>query len=50
MGMVIPGEDLTVNLNLEHIDMRDGAVFLKVVTTNQGGEEVLEGGIDPHIL
>jgi fatty acid synthase subunit alpha len=42
VGMVIHGDELIVNL--QHIGMRDGAMVLKVITTNQCGEKVLEGG------
>ena len=41
VGMVIPGDELTVKL--KHIGMREGALLLKVETTNQRGEKVLDG-------
>ncbi len=41
VGMVLPGDELTVQL--KHIGMREGALVLKVETTNQRGEKVLEG-------
>lgn len=44
VGMVIPGDELSVNL--KHIGMRDGAMVLQVTTTNQRGEKVLEGGAE----
>ena len=41
VGMVVPGDELTVKL--KHIGMREGALVLKVETTNQRSEKVLEG-------
>lgn len=44
VGMVIPGDELTVNL--KHVGMKNGKMILKVTTTNQRGEKVLEGGAE----
>lgn len=41
VGMVLPGDDLTVKI--KHIAMRDGNKVVKVETVNQRGEKVLEG-------
>ena len=42
--MVIPGDELTVDL--KHIGMKNGKMILKVTTTNQRGEKVIEGGAE----
>ena len=42
--MVLPGEELTVNLR--HVGMRDGNIVVKVETVNALGEEVLEGSAE----
>ncbi|KAI0033531.1 fatty acid synthase [Vararia minispora EC-137] len=41
VGMVLPGDDLTVTL--KHTAMRDGNLVIKVETSNQHGQKVLEG-------
>jgi fatty acid synthase subunit alpha len=44
VGMVLPGDELTVNIR--HIGMRDGNLAVKVETVNQRGEKVLEGSAE----
>ncbi|THH15787.1 hypothetical protein EW146_g4747 [Bondarzewia mesenterica] len=41
VGMILPGDELSVKI--KHIGMRDGNMVIKVTTSNQRGEEVLEG-------
>ncbi|KAF5389975.1 hypothetical protein D9757_013855 [Collybiopsis confluens] len=41
VGMVLPGEELTVNIR--HIGMRDGNIVVKIETVNALGEKVIEG-------
>ncbi|KAE9399788.1 fatty acid synthase [Gymnopus androsaceus JB14] len=44
VGMVLPGEELTVNIR--HVGMRDGNIVVKVETVNSSGEKVLEGSAE----
>ncbi|KAJ3886618.1 hypothetical protein GG344DRAFT_81530 [Lentinula edodes] len=44
VGMVLPGEQLTVNLR--HTGMRDGNIVVKIETVNVLGEKVLEGSAE----
>jgi fatty acid synthase subunit alpha, fungi type len=44
MGMVIPGDELSVTL--KHIGMKNGVMVLSVTTTNQRSKKVLDGGAD----
>ncbi|KAI0311286.1 acyl transferase domain-containing protein, partial [Amylostereum chailletii] len=41
VGMILPGDELTVAL--KHTCMREGNMVVKVATSNQRGEKVLEG-------
>ena len=41
VGMVLPGEELTVRL--KHVGMRNGDMVIKVTTVNANGEKVIEG-------
>ncbi|KAF8843701.1 hypothetical protein BDN67DRAFT_963867 [Paxillus ammoniavirescens] len=41
VGMVLPGDELTAKIH--HIGMRDGNMVVKVETSNQRDEKVLEG-------
>ena len=41
VGMVLPGDDLKVNLR--HIGMREGNIVVQVETANDRGEKVLQG-------
>ncbi|KAG1725865.1 MaoC like domain-containing protein, partial [Suillus occidentalis] len=41
VGMILPGDELKVNIR--HIGMRDGNMVVKVETSNQREEKVLEG-------
>ena len=40
IGMVLPGDELKANIR--HIGMRDGNIVVRVSTSNQRGEKVLE--------
>ncbi|KAJ3783459.1 fatty acid synthase [Lentinula aff. detonsa] len=44
VGMVLPGEELTVNIR--HVGMRDGNIVVKIETVNVLGEKVLEGSAE----
>ncbi|KAA1467738.1 fatty acid synthase [Dentipellis sp. KUC8613] len=44
VGMILPGEQLSVKIR--HIAMRDGNMVVKVETTNERGEKVLEGNAE----
>ncbi|CAK5268309.1 unnamed protein product [Mycena citricolor] len=44
VGMVIPGEELTVKI--KHIGMRDGNIVVNIVTANENGDKVLEGSAE----
>ncbi|KZW02887.1 fatty acid synthase [Exidia glandulosa HHB12029] len=41
VGMVLPGDEVTVTLR--HIGMRDGLMVVRVETSNERGEKVIEG-------
>jgi hypothetical protein len=41
--MVIPGE---LSVTLKHIGMKDNGMVLSIMTTNQRGEKVLDGGAE----
>jgi fatty acid synthase subunit alpha, fungi type len=41
VGMVLPGDEL--NVSIRHVGMRDGNMVLRVETTSDAGEKVLEG-------
>jgi fatty acid synthase subunit alpha len=44
VGMVLPGDELTVNIR--HVGMRNGNMAVKIETVNQRGEKVLEGSAE----
>ncbi|KAJ3768531.1 MaoC like domain-containing protein [Lentinula raphanica] len=44
VGMVLPGEELTVNIR--HVGMRDDNIVVKIETVNVLGEKVLEGSAE----
>jgi fatty acid synthase subunit alpha len=44
LGMVLPGDELTVNLR--HVGMRNGNLAVKVETFNQHGDKVIEGSAE----
>ncbi|KAL1666812.1 acyl transferase domain-containing protein, partial [Schizophyllum commune] len=44
VGMVLPGDSLKVNIR--HVAMRDGNLVVKIVTTNDRDEKVLEGSAE----
>ena len=41
---MLPSDEL--NVEIDHIGMRDGKIVVKVVTTNEHGEKVLEGSAE----
>src|SRR5258708_6449200 len=41
VGMVLPGDEVSVKLS--HVGMKSGNIVVKVETTNQRGEKVIEG-------